>query len=148
MKTLIIVFVLLLLLCIYQGCNKLASESYQDAAKYSLYEPINVAIDTINKFKVLHPELCPPKESKLSDGYYNSPWYRIYFYYSDKNKYLNTWVRGEGNKTIFAFVSISRDSISGQWQGINNDLKGAENDSVKNEFIARILNPIKQLLRE
>ena len=148
MKTLLTIVASLLLLWINQGCNKIASESFQDAPKYSLNVPVNIAIDTINKFKILHPELCPSKESNFTDGYYGSPWYSIYFYYSDKNKYLNTWVRGDGNTTTFAFVSISRDSISGQWQVINTDLKGAENDSVKNEFVARILNPIKQLLRE
>ena len=69
-------------------------------------------------------------------------WCHIWFYYSDRNIIVKSWIRG--NK--IAFVGIGDGMDLSNYKEINKDFGFFENRAEKKKFEERILNPIKAIL--
>ena len=69
-------------------------------------------------------------------------WFHIWFYYSDRNIIVKSWIRG--NK--IAFVGIGYGMDLSNYKEINKNFGFFENRAEKKKFEERILNPIKAIL--
>ena len=130
------------------SCN-LAPGSYPYAEEYHINVSESVLIKTIEDFKKDNPKYVLPEQVDLQDGRNgdNDHWYHIYFYFPEENQIVYTWTRpSEKGKTTFAFVSINKGLILGNWKEINKDFNQIDNNEQKKKFEDRIFNKIKEKL--
>ena len=147
-----LVLIFILFLFTLQGCDKIGAGSYQYAQIYSLGYSRDKVITAIQTFKSQNPIICPPDTLEFKDGYKKDTngnditiWYYVFYYYPEQGIYVITFIRDD---SAIGLVSI-RKTIGGNIQTaqlINHDIPGSENDSIKNEFVTRILNPVKRIL--
>jgi len=150
-----IFFLLSAILINMTSCN-LAPGSYPYAEEYDIHTSEKNLITAIENFKKHHPEYCIPNTitiqgnpTTLNDGRRKADdyWYHIYFYYSDTNQIVKSWLRPiDSTNTTFAFVSINQGLEIGNWKLINHDLKGKENSSEKEKFERLVLDGVKKEL--
>jgi len=127
------------------GCDKIGAGSYADAETYKVNASMQKLINAVNTFKIEHPEMAPSDSSGLKD-YSSDPFYMAFFYYRDKKVYTTTYIRSNGDNSSYWGLVAIRAEGSTSARIVNNDIKGSENEAVKQEFVARILNPIKEIL--
>ena len=130
----------------------IAAGSYPYVEEYDFKVKEADLITAIKTFKQNNPDYCVPEEFKLVDGRSNDRddhWYHVYFFYKDENKVLYTWVRqGFEDITTFAFVATKDYKLIEQWKDINKDFSWSENKLQKQEFERRILNKIKEQIKQ
>jgi hypothetical protein len=151
----IIVLIIITIIMISSGCNScnvISAGSYAYAEEYQIKTNESEIINKIKEFKMNNPEYCPPDKMQLKDGRSNDKddhWYHVYFYYTDKNQIIYTWIRQYDKETItFAFVGINDGLELGHWRDINKDFDSKNNRLEKEMFEKRILSPIKSMLNK
>ncbi|MPT36111.1 MAG: hypothetical protein E2604_13740 [Flavobacterium sp.] len=137
------------------SCN-FAPGSYPYAEEYDIDSSEKTLITAVENFKKHHPEYCVPNTitiqgnlTTLNNGRRNANdyWYHIYFYYSDTNQIVKSWLRPiDSMSTTFAFIGINQGLEIGNWKEINHDLTGKDNSSEKQKFERLILDGIKKEL--
>lgn len=142
--TLLMVFCLLM----YLGAWIIAPGSYPRAEIYEFNISEDSLLTIIDEWKKENPDYNIKEVAVLDkkDRYWN---YR-YFYYPDKNLKLMTYIRGgltESDPTHFAFVSTSPGLSLGNWTDVNDSFWWWNNSPEKDEFESRILNPIREKLK-
>lgn len=144
-----------LLFAISQGCKKTIFDyigigGYDNAEYYKTSASREKVISAILTFKKQNPTMCPPDSLKvLTDGYHkdidgndNTIFYYVYYYYQDEENYVSTFIDGNGTIGLIGIGNAKIQII----QRVNIELTGSKNQAVKNEFVTRILNPIKKIL--
>ncbi len=152
-----LILIIILFLTILQGCDKIGVNS-DYAQIYTISSSRENVISAIQKFKSQNTSLCIPDSdsAKFIDGYDKDVngnditlKYYVDFYFPDKGYFISTYIRSEGANTSNIGLISTWKILGGKTnniQFVNHDLTGAANDSVKNEFVSRILNPIKKIL--
>ena len=147
----IVILIFIFGLILY-GCNAFEAGSNNSKAEpYYINASRDNVIKAINQFKNEYPEYCPAIGFKLKDGYdidtdgkNITTFYHVYYFNPQDSIYFITWITQDDNKSIISLVSIQISN--GSIFTVNDNLKGAKNDSVKNEFATLIVNPIKKTL--
>jgi len=153
-KYLLIAIVALTMLGVFiYGAKLFSPGSYANAERYELFVNEIYLDSLIERFKNENPQYKVPVEVGLKDGRDNVPdqdyWFHTYFYFPKENKIIYAWTRPSGKqKTIFAFVSVNDGLILGHWKDINKDFGFFENREQKKIFEERILNKIKEKIKE
>jgi hypothetical protein len=159
-KILLWIVSLILIPCFfYVGAWYMAPGSYARAEIYDLKISEDSLAQIVKDFKTENPDLVLTKpvhipngsEYFLKDGRRDSTdnWFHIYFYYSDKNQIVNTWIRQNIDTTTqFAFVDINNGLTLGNWIEVNESIWWWKNRPIKEEFENRILKKIKEKLKE
>jgi hypothetical protein len=159
-KILLWVVGLILISCLfYVGAWYMAPGSYARAEIYELEISEDSLAQLIKDFKIENPDLVLTKpvnipngpEYFLKDGRRDSKdnWFHIYFYYSDKNQIVKTWIRQNTSTTTqFAFAFINNGLTLGNWITVNESIWWWKNRPIKEEFENRILKKIKEKIKE
>jgi hypothetical protein len=145
-----VVAVLLITFFIY-GAKLFSPGSYGYAEEYELPVSEPTLISLFKEFKVENPQYQVPKEVELRDERigFNKLIYRINLYYPEENQLIFIWTRPAAkNKTTLAFVAINDGLIIGRWRFINKDFGFFENREQKKKFEERILNKIKEKIKD
>ncbi len=147
----IIAIAVLVILGIYRMAEMIAPGKDPYAERYELNVGDTSLILAILQFKEDNMQYKVPEQTELKDGPSEDKFLRfhsnIYFYFSDKDEILYTWVRRiTKKKTTLAFVSVNKGLRLGNWKTINKDFDSDENDEQIKMFEERILNPVKKKL--
>jgi len=144
LRLLIIIFICF----IHSGCGKFddwfGAGSNVHSEDYTIKASEEKVLAAVDTFKTEHPEYCPPIESDAKD-YYSDPFHEICFYYTDKRTIVATYIRGDKYSTTFGLQAIRKEGEENA-RLVNKDITGSENESVKLDFVTRILNPIKEII--
>lgn len=144
---------------LYYGAWIFSPGSYSRAEIYQLEASEDSLIQIVNQIKIEYPDLClrhsveiPNGQAfQLKDGRKDSTdyWFHIYFYYSDKNQIVNTWIRPKTKTSVdFAFVGLNKGLTLGNWTDVNEHFWWWKNKPIKTEFENRILSKIKEKIQE
>ncbi|WP_430817554.1 hypothetical protein [Carboxylicivirga sp. RSCT41] len=150
--------ILVAFLFYYIGWN-LAPGSYARAEIYELEISEEDLANVIVEFKNENPDLVLNNPVNIPNGpkYYlqdgrrdnTDHWYHIYFYYTDKDQIVKTWIRQKTNSTTqFAFVFLNDGLTLGKWTAVNEYFWWWKNRPIKTEFEERILKGIKKKIKE
>jgi hypothetical protein len=145
-----IVAILMLTFFIY-GAKLFSPGSYGDAERYELSVDESTLISLFQTFRDENPQYRVPAQVSLLEERigFNKLIYRINLYYPQENQILFIWTRPAGKqKTTVAFVAINEGLILGHWRYINKDFGFFENRKEKKKFEERILNKIKEKIKE
>jgi hypothetical protein len=151
MNKYIVQTILLFLLNVPQSCDKIGGGGgYSYAQVYSTGSSMGNVIIATQTFKKQNPTMCPPDSLKfLTDGYDKdingnniTTFYYVNYYYPEQETYITTFIDVNGE---IGLIGIG-NAITKIMQSVNRDITGSANDSVKNEFVRRILNPVKVIL--
>ncbi len=153
-RWLIIISVAGVLGFIVYGISKLGPGSYPYAETYEFNCNERKLIESIQKFKKIHPEYNVSDTTELIDGRSDDSrdyWYHIYFYIPEEKVVLYTWVRqGFDSTTTFAYVSVLynvNDHITAwEWKRINDDFSWSENRKELKKFRKRIVEPLRKIV--
>lgn len=129
--------------------------SYSKAEIYKLDISENSLIQIIKEVKLENPDLELKQIVRIPNGEVfqltegrDDPsdfWYDIYFYYSDKQQIVKTWIRPNYESGVdFAFVAVNNGLTLGNWVDANQYFWWWKNKLLKSEFEIRILDKIKQ----
>ncbi len=130
------------------GCN-LAPGSYPNAELYEIKVSEKRLIEAVKEFKANNPEYNVPDDIPLLDGRRDNQdhWYHFYFFDSDRNQTIKTWVRSSGkDKTNFALIAVYDPNFNKRWKFVNKDFDWEIDKQVKKRFEDEILNPVKKTL--
>ena len=132
--------ILLTIILINISCN-LAPGSYPFAELYEFNINEKALIKSVEKFKLKNPDYNLPENNRQLDGKKNEldHWYHVWFYYSNENKIIKCWIRG--NK--IGFIGIGDGMNLDNYKEINNDYSKNENTKEKEKFEKLILNKIR-----
>jgi len=137
---------LLGVMLIVSGCN-IAAGSYPYTEIYEINSKESDLAEKIKVFKEQNSVFEVPKQVGLIDGRSDDEddlWYHVYFYLSDSDEIINTWIRSSGeNTTFFGLVSVNEGLELGNWKTINDDLSDEEDRLIKDKFEKLILNKLK-----
>jgi len=137
------------LIVVLNSCNQ-APGSYPNAELYEIGVSEEKLIEAVNVFKTRNNQFTVPEDIPLLDGRRDSldHWYHIYFFDSDRNEVIKTWVRGFGSsKTKFALIAVYDSKFTERWKFVNKDFSQSENNEVKKRFEDKILIPVKKILQ-
>lgn len=145
-------------LLLYYGAWSFSPGSYSRAEIYQLDISEDSLIQIINDIKNENPDLdlrqavnIPNGQMvQLNDGRRDSLdfWFHIYFYYSDKNQIVKTWIRRKTKTSVdFAFVALNNGLTSGDWTDANQYFWWWKNRTIKTEFENRILKRIEKKIK-
>ena len=96
-----------------------------------------------------NPQYNVPEDLPLLDGRRDNQdlWYHFYFFDSNRNQTIKTWVRSSGrDKTNFALIGIYDPNFTERWRFVNKDFDKEVDKRVKERFEEDILNPVKNIL--
>ena len=152
-KVIWVTIVLAILLLFYYGAWLLGPGAYPNAEYYEFDVSEDSLITMIQIMKRENPEFVLPESIRmpngglitLNDGRSDSTshWYKIYFYYPDKEQILLTWTRPNFNgKTTFAFAGINSFKEEWRWKAPNESFWWWKNQPNIVEFEKRILQNI------
>lgn len=121
--------------------------SYAKAERYVVPVSEEVLITIINEVKAEHPEIAP-RTVRYSDGIHTH-WHSIYFQYEDSKQNIHTWTRSKNKThTTFAFAGYNNENSVGGWIAANEYFWWWKNAKVKKMFETRILQKIKEKIKE
>lgn len=134
----------------------IAPGSYPKAEIYELETTENILISIISDLKSKEPTIGLNTDSitnptGLIDGRSQETghWYHIYFYDSESDEIIHTWIRTKSESTVsFAFVGINKGLNLGNWTDANESFWWWKNKPMKLQFEKRILSKIKTELNK
>lgn len=137
-------FHFLLLTIVFISCDSFSPGSYPYREEF-VFEDQNIheIIEVLTEFKIKNPKYSLPDNLEFRDDYTDERklFYSFYFRYPERGLVIKSFVQKKEN-TVLGLVAICELNNLYNWKEINHDLKGSENEKVKEEFEKEVLDKL------